>query len=190
MKIKWFKSLSTVTQHFWLLSEREQWLLRLHHQNILTLEEAAFYLDIDLGTLLEEVASGHLPGGKLGQTWRFYKNALNDHFSVYHGPGPDYQYWQGGNEDNENNIRELQKICDRETVQNLINSYEAGERNFSGICLNGADLSGLSLPEIDLAESVLNGIDLREGNFKGANFSDSHLQNAFMAGASLQNTIF
>jgi excisionase family DNA binding protein len=123
MKIKWFKSLSTVTQHFWLSHKRKQWLKKLQHQNILTLSEAAFYLDIDPGTLVEEVASGHLPGGKLGGNWRFYKTALNEHFSVYHGPGPDYQYWLEGDEDSENNSN---PICEEEIKTHLVFANENG----------------------------------------------------------------
>jgi excisionase family DNA binding protein len=93
MKNKWFKSLSTVTQHFWLSHKRKQWLKKLQHQNILTLSEAADYLGSDMGTLVEEVASGHLPGGKLAGKWLFSRTALRDHFSVYHGPGPSFDYW-------------------------------------------------------------------------------------------------
>lgn len=59
-------------------------------KDILSLSEACIYLSIDEGTLLEEVSLGKLPGGKLGDRWCFCKEALKNHFSIYHGVGPFY----------------------------------------------------------------------------------------------------
>lgn len=48
----------------------------LKNREILTLEEAAQYLQIDPQVLLAEVTEGNIPGCKLGEEWRFSASAL------------------------------------------------------------------------------------------------------------------
>lgn len=44
--------------------------------DVLTVSEAAEFLRISRPTLVELVAQGVLPGRKLGNQWRFYKQSL------------------------------------------------------------------------------------------------------------------
>jgi uncharacterized protein YjbI with pentapeptide repeats len=141
-----------------------------------------------MGTLVEEVASGHLPGGKLAGKWLFSRTALRDHFSVYHGPGPSFDYWLSGDEDIENNIGE-------ETAQTLISRYRSGERNFKGVCLceesfyqaflSGIILADAALVEADLCEVDLSAADLSRANLRGASLIKTDLSEANLEGSDL-----
>ena len=70
-------------------------------KDILTIDEAARYLETDPGTLIEQVSLGRLPGGKLGEEWRFSKEALREHFSSYHCYSVPYylDFYEDENED-------------------------------------------------------------------------------------------
>ena len=164
----------------------------LKDKDILTLEEAAFYLGTDPGTLLEEVSLGKLPGGRFGAQcfggrippenllgqWHFYKSALSKHFSIYHGSGP-YD-WETAIADE---FQGHSQCCDPKTVERLLKEYAEGDRNFSGIDLSYALMSGVSLPNIYLAEGMLEKIDLRESNLQSADFEDANLRGASLSGS-------
>lgn len=45
---------------------------------LLTLKEAAGYLHINYQRLRTLVSNGHVPGGKIGRSWRFNKQDLDD----------------------------------------------------------------------------------------------------------------
>lgn len=45
---------------------------------VLTIEEVANYLRLPEEVVLQEAASGHLPGRKIADTWRFLKTAIDD----------------------------------------------------------------------------------------------------------------
>ena len=153
---------------------------RLKHKDILTLNEAAFFLDLDIEVVCREASQGNLPGAKLGGQWYFYKSALMRLFSIYSDDiSTDYF----------NNIEDIDLLHNKtqttKTLKNLLQSFTDGERNFSGICLGGALMSGLSLPDIDLAESYLSSIDFTEANLIRAVFQDANLREANLSGANL-----
>lgn len=66
------------------------------------------------------------------------------------------------------------------TAEELIRRYAAGERDFSGTDLRGADLSEADLRGVDLSEA-----NLREANLSGANLSEVNLYKADLSGAKL-----
>src|SRR5438477_163635 len=47
-------------------------------QDVLTLEEAADYLRLPRETVERQAATGHLPGRRIEDTWRFLKAAIDD----------------------------------------------------------------------------------------------------------------
>lgn len=83
-------------------------------------------------------------------------------------------------------------------VEELLNRYAVGQRNFSGVILNhSANLAGASLQEIDLSGATLpskmQGIDLYRANLVNARLGDTdmsgaNLREANMEGAALENT--
>lgn len=157
----------------------------LEYKDILTLQEAAFYLSTDPGTLLEEVVLGKLPGGRLGGQWHFCKSTLTEHFSIYHGAGP-YDW----NTEIADKFQDKNQRCDPETVERLLKEYARGDRNFAAFDLRGAVLSGTSLAEIDLAEGLLQKIDLCQSNLQGADFQNANLTEANLSGANLSQASF
>lgn len=46
---------------------------------ILTAAEAAKFLRLSVNTLRNEAFLGHIPGVKIGDSWRFLRKALEDH---------------------------------------------------------------------------------------------------------------
>lgn len=154
----------------------------IQRKDILTLDEAAFYVGTNPATLLEEVSCGHIPGGQLAGQWLFYKWALAQQFAGYRQPcddEPDDLF--------ENFQQEIDKACDFKAVSRLLADYASGERNFSGIDLSWASLKGVSLPGIDFVEGTLKGIDLRESNLQGGEFMDAIFEGAKLSGADLSN---
>ena len=69
------------------------------------------------------------------------------------------------------------------TVEELIRRYAAGERDFAGSDLRGADLSEADLRGIDLSRA-----NLREADLSGADLSDVSLYRADLSGAKLCGT--
>ncbi len=166
---------------------RQQYKSGLNYQeiqkkDILTLDEAAFYIGTDSETLLQEVSCGHIPGGQLAGQWLFYKWALAQQFAGYRQP-----------EDNEaddlfeNFQAEIDKACDFKAVSRLLDDYASGERDFSGIDLSWASLKGVNLPGIDFVEGTFKGSDLRESNLQGGEFMDAIFEGAKLSGADLSN---
>ncbi|WP_193200722.1 pentapeptide repeat-containing protein [Nostoc sp. MG11] len=175
-------------QNYWQLQT-------LRQKDILTLEEASLYLDIQPGMLLEEVGLGKLPGGQLAEKWRFCKDALINHFSIYHGNGP----WIS-----EENVDEEVEVCQQETVLRLIEDYSVGRRDFTQSDFRGADFRDTDLSEADFSGSwlsranfggsILTGAEfqsanLREANFRGANLSYVNFKGADLTGADLGQAI-
>ena len=66
--------------------------------------------------------------------------------------------------------------------------YAAGERDFSGIDLRGADLSEADLRGINLSSADLRGADLRESNLRFAKFQGANLEGAYLAKAFIADT--
>ena len=155
---------------------------KLKDKDILTLDEAAFYVGTNPATLLEEVICGHIPGGQLAGQWLFYKWALAQQFAGYRQPGNDEP-----DDIFENFQEEIDKACDFKAVSRLLDEYASGERNFSGIDLSWASLKGVSLPGIDFVEAILTGIDLQESSLQEGQFMDTIFEGANLSGADFTN---
>jgi len=82
----------------------------------------------------------------------------------------------------------------------LVRQYAAGEREFSGIDLPGADLrgsllgliqlQGANLKGANLLGAYLRGANLKEINLSGADLSGANLRDADLSGADLVGTKF
>jgi len=48
------------------------------HDNIMTMDELAEYLEISKTTLYKMAVENKLPGQKIGKRWRFHKNAIDE----------------------------------------------------------------------------------------------------------------
>lgn len=70
----------------------------------------------------------------------------------------------------------------------LIQQYNDGERDFSGVDLPQAKLSQADLPEINLSGANLQGADLKRANLQDADLSWAELHDADLSSASLINT--
>lgn len=55
-------------------------------REILTPKEAAEYLSVHVRTIYRLVKNGEIPGRKIGGSWRFKKNTLDDWLSVRENP--------------------------------------------------------------------------------------------------------
>jgi uncharacterized protein YjbI with pentapeptide repeats len=71
------------------------------------------------------------------------------------------------------------------SAEELINRYQAGERDFKEIKLVRAGLKGVDLSEADLSVADLAGADLSAANLSGANLSGAILKGANLTGADL-----
>jgi uncharacterized protein YjbI with pentapeptide repeats len=68
----------------------------------------------------------------------------------------------------------------------LIEKYQAGERDFKGANLTGANLRGANLTGANLTGANLRGADLRGANLTGANLRGANLTGANLTGANLR----
>ena len=53
-------------------------MAQIAKHDVLTLEEAADYLRLPRETVERQAATGHLPGRRIEDTWRFLKAAIDD----------------------------------------------------------------------------------------------------------------
>ena len=58
-------------------------------KEIMTPREAAEYLSVHVRTLYRLVKHGEIPGRKIGGSWRFKKNALDEWLSMRENPSSD-----------------------------------------------------------------------------------------------------
>jgi excisionase family DNA binding protein len=58
-------------------------------REILTPREAAEYLSVHVRTIYRLVKNGDIPGRKVGGSWRFKKNALDEWLSWRENPSPN-----------------------------------------------------------------------------------------------------
>lgn len=72
------------------------------------------------------------------------------------------------------------------TAEELLERYEKGERDFSGIRLRGAFLNNAELAEINLSGADLNGADFCRTNLTKANLSRINLSGANLINAKLK----
>ncbi len=74
-----------------------------------------------------------------------------------------------------------------QTVQDLLERYEAGERNFARIQLRQADLRGINLSGANLEQADLRGANLIRANLSGSQLEDSYLNEASLDDANLDH---
>jgi excisionase family DNA binding protein len=55
-------------------------------KEIMTPREAAEYLSVHIRTIYRLVKNGEIPGRKIGGSWRFKKNALDEWLSIRETP--------------------------------------------------------------------------------------------------------
>lgn len=67
----------------------------------------------------------------------------------------------------------------------LLQSYQDGNRDFSGLQLDGIDLSRCNLEGIDLSKATLVGANLNSANLRGANLSEANCSKAVLSRANL-----
>jgi len=58
-------------------------------KEIMTPREAAEYLSVHVRTLYRLVKNGEIPGRKIGGSWRFKKDALDEWLSIREDPSSD-----------------------------------------------------------------------------------------------------
>ena len=58
-------------------------------REILTPREAAEYLSVHVRTIYRLAKNGEIPGRKIGGSWRFKKNALDEWLSWKENPSPE-----------------------------------------------------------------------------------------------------
>lgn len=72
--------------------------------------------------------------------------------------------------------------------EELVNAYQAGRRDFTGVSLNGENLDCLSLRDIQLQGASMVYTSLIETDLQGANLQGARLTNADLRSARLVNT--
>lgn len=72
-------------------------------------------------------------------------------------------------------------------IQDLLEKYEAGERNFIRIQLRHADLKGINLSGANLTEADLRGANLKNANLSNTQLEDSYLNEAALDDANLDH---
>ena len=58
-------------------------------KEIMTPREAAEYLSVHVRTIYRLVKNGEIPGRKIGGSWRFKKDALDEWLSIREDPSSD-----------------------------------------------------------------------------------------------------
>jgi len=58
-------------------------------KEIMTPREAAEYLSVHVRTIYRLVKNGEIPGRKIGGSWRFKKDALDEWLSIRENPSSD-----------------------------------------------------------------------------------------------------
>ena len=83
------------------------------------------------------------------------------------------------------------------TAEELLERYAAGERDFSGVEINGLkcgtrckDLNGATLPNVIFKNAKLSRINFMDANLKGADFTNADIGYVGMDRANLENAIF
>jgi len=74
-------------------------------------------------------------------------------------------------------------------VQDLIERYQRGERDFAYVDLSGASLSGINLRDVNLTGANLTGANLSWAFLSRANLTEACLRRADLRSASLNNAI-
>lgn len=76
-----------------------------------------------------------------------------------------------------------------ETVDGLLHAYAQGQRDFSSIALNVANLSRVNLKGADLSYADFADANFSQANLRGADLSYAVLRNANLASANLRGAM-
>lgn len=186
--------------------EKEQRMLTIGSQELLTLEEAAFYIGCSQEILLQEVVSLKVPGGKIGRKWYFHTYSLQEHFQKTNWPTSQSFKVKIGAEEFSSSDRgfclerqsaegrreipsafQLLSPVDPKLVNEFVIDVANGERDFEGINLIGANLSHLILINMDLDKALLVNADLQGSDLYDSLMRDAYLMKANLQGANLSH---
>ncbi len=159
--------------------EKEQRMLTIGSQELLTLEEAAFYIGCSQEILLQEVRLGKIPGGKLGKKWYFHMYSLQEHFQKTN--------WENSQSFKVKIGAEEFSSSDPKLVNEFLIDVANGDRDFEGINLIGANLSHLILINMDLDKALLVNADLQRSDLYDSLMRDAYLMNANLQSANLSH---
>ena len=88
----------------------------------------------------------------------------------------------------ESTMSDAKAISNINTPQTLLQAYAAGQRTFSGLNLDQADLRGADLKGADLSYADLSDVNLSQANLRGADLSYASLRGACLSQADLRGT--
>ncbi|MDB9529194.1 pentapeptide repeat-containing protein [Oscillatoria sp. CS-180] len=83
----------------------------------------------------------------------------------------------------------FKNVSEIEEAETLLAAYAYGQRAFSGLCLNQADLQESNLKGADLSYAELNEANLSQANLRGADLSYASLSGADLSGANLRGSM-
>jgi hypothetical protein len=154
----------------WLSSSNWQKRMdKIRRKDIITLEEAAFYLGFEPRVIAEEARAGHLPAGEIAGQWRFNRWALIEYFALSHT----------------HETQNAAVFCDLEVVAQFLRDVAKGEKGFDSINLSGANLSRKDLSKVILGKANLSYADLSEADLQEAELQHTSLFKADLRGANL-----
>ncbi|MGR3279776.1 pentapeptide repeat-containing protein [Acaryochloris marina NIES-2412] len=141
---------------------------------VLLPHEAAAFLGLTEEQLMTATLQGNCPGACIDGHWRFSQRGLSKYLlqQSNHGTGMPWldehygPYW-------------LDDAVESK-ARKVIERYQAGERYFPLLEIEGGNFAGLDLT----------GIDFWESNLKGSSFKGATLQNAVFVGCNLESASF
>lgn len=178
-------------------NEYERTRSQLQHKDILNLSEAILLLDTEPEILIEEIIRGHIPAGKIGGEWCFFKQDLLSHFQQYFFrversdliPRPmDSDYYR---------LFESTSVCEllgkvnESLISEISLARSRGRTYFADLDLRGANLSAEPRWDgSDFSNCILVGANFENCDLSFANFSDSNCKDANFSGANLEYAYF
>ena len=141
---------------------------------ILLPHEAADFLGLTEENLMNATLQGDCPGACIDGQWRFSQRGLSKYLlqQSNHGTGMPWldevygPYWLDDTVESK--------------AKKVIDAYQAGERYFPLLEIEGGNFVGLDLT----------GIDFWESNLKGSSFKGAILKKAVFVGCNLESTSF
>ena len=151
---------------------------------VLLPHEAADFLGLTEENLMNATLQGDCPGTCIDGQWRFSQRGLSKYLlqQSNHGTGMPWleehygPYWLDDTVESK--------------AKKVIDEYQAGERYFPLLEIEGGNFAGLDLTSIDFWESNLKGSSFEGANLKGAIFVGCNLESTSFAGADLTDADF
>lgn len=151
---------------------------------VLLPHEAAAFLGVTEENLMNATLQGQCPGACIDGQWRFSQRGLSKYLlqQINHGTGMPWldehygPYW-------------LDDAVESK-AKKVIDEYQAGERYFPLLEIEGGNFADLDLTGIDFWESNLKGSSFEGANLKNAVFVGCNLESASFAGADLTDVDF